>query len=224
MTASDEPRLLDAWQPRRDERVLCLAPPGELVPRVHEVLAGVGAVGRVVAVVRGEAWLSADLSPGIEVVDDDAGAPRRLPGPFDLALVWGSLPFVAGLAELLAPLREALRPGGRLWLDLPAHGWSAVLQACDPRAASWWLPAPGEVEETLVEHGWRDVRVETWLELDTYTSVAEVLEALSRPFPVDFEGAAGRRLAETLRLGLARTFGDHQVSLARRRVRTFCRR
>ncbi len=209
--------ILQSAAPKVGERVLCLAPPGDLGDVLRRFVARATPEGRVVGLVRGDPWIQADIPPGVEVHDGIPERPSIVRGPFDLVAIWGSTPFLDGLEPLLAPIYAALRPGGRLAIDLPAYGFSPVLQACDPRAAGWCLPSVATFREALTDQGFRDVQGVARIDVTTYETLAELLGELARPVPLAFEGPVGNELTATLRANLARAFeGDTELSLARR--------
>lgn len=206
--------------PEPGDRVLCLAPPGELFEVGQASIERVGATGRVCALVVGDPYLQGAVPARLEVHDGDPARPHNVRGPFDVVLVWGSTPFLSTLPALLAPVRDALRPGGKLALDVPAYGFCAVLQASDPRAAEWSLPSADELRGELAELGFRDIEVTPHTELAEYGTLAEMAEALARPFPLAFEGRDGEELLEEIRANLVRGFeGADELSLARRKLR-----
>ena len=212
--------ILDLEAPRSGERVLLLAPPGELGAIAESVLAAVGEGGRVIALVRGDPWLQGAFPARLEIHDADPGHPHQARGPFDLVLCWGSTPFARSFEQLLGPLRQALRPGGRLAVELPSYGFCPALQASDPRASEWWLPGVAAWREALSRHDLRAVEANSTTRVSQYETLAELVDALVRPFAVDFEGQRGLELTEVLRENLAKAFeGAEEIAVARRFVR-----
>lgn len=210
--------------PQSGERVLCLAPPGELRGVVEASLEQVGPGGRVVVPVRGDPYVQANLPARVEVIHGDPGQPP-VAGPFDVVLAWSRVPFLGSLSQFLVPVRDSLRPGGRLELDLPTYGFCPLLQACDPRAADWYLPGTDALREALEVLGFRDIAVSMRVELRSYGTLAQVVDDWIRPFPLAFEGEAGAELTRRLRGNLVRAFeGSRDLSLALRRARGAARR
>ncbi|MEZ5989348.1 MAG: hypothetical protein R3F30_09540 [Planctomycetota bacterium] len=211
-------------RPEPGSRVLLLAPPGELASAASRCLDAVGARGRVVAAVRGEPACSTPCPSG------SRSATSTRPGPpasraLRPRLVWGSLPFVTSLPDLLEPVRHALRPGGALRLDLPTAGYSTILASCHPGAAAWLLPDKEACRGALAELGLRDVELHTWVELHQHEGVAELVEALVAIDPLRYEGRDGRETLEVLRQNLASAFhGAERCDLALRRLRASARR
>ena len=200
--------------------MLLLAPPGELELVAESALGAVGEDGRVIALVRGDPWLQGRFPNRLELHDADPGHPRQARGPFDLVLCWGSSPYVRSFEQLLEPLRQAMRPGGRLAFELPSYGFCPTLQACDPRASTWWLPGVAAWREALARHELREVEANSTTRVIHYETLAELVDALVKPSAVDFEGQRGLELTEELRENLAKAFeGAEDLALARRFVR-----
>lgn len=187
------------------ERVLLIAPPGELEDVAIDVLHRVGEDGRATAIVSGEPFLQATLPARLEVVDGDVARPRA-DGPFDAILAFGSTPFVQSFESFLDPLIPALRPGGRFVFELPCRGFSPVLSSCDPRGASWWLPSTAEWRDALEARGFRDVDAKRVIHRESWTTLAELLDSRVRAFPLEFENRAGVERQDALRKALAERF------------------
>ena len=198
--------LLERARLRAGERLLLLAPPGEVEEIAGDALHRIQA-GHAVAVVRGEPFLQGKLPAKLGIVDDNPACPQRLSGPFDAILSWGSVPFLASFESFLSPLPRLLRPGGRLVFELPCSGYSPVLQACDPEGGRWWLPSVNDWREALAEHGFREIEVARHVTRQHWLTVGELLDARVRPFPLDFENRAGVERQEQLRNALAEAFG-----------------
>lgn len=206
--------------PAIDNRVLCLAPPGELSELSERCLEAVGEAGRVTVILPGDPFLHGDLPPNVEIIEGRPQNPTMLEGPFDLVLAWGSYPFVEDLDEFLPPIVSLLRPGGRICFDLPGYGFCPVLQACHPAAHTWLLPRLVDFEEALSDLELRDVKGSTWVELRKYASLPDMLEDLIKPYPLHFEGRRGEALLNQLRKNLSSAFqGTEDLSLALRRIR-----
>jgi len=205
-------------------RVLCLAPPGELAATtrvcLEAVRAGGAHKGMVAALVEGEPFLHDPLPPELSIIGDDPGQPNTNFGPFDMVLAWGSSPFLGDLDAFLRAVRDATRPGGRIWLDLPAYGFSPILQACHPDAEHWVLPHRSELTTSLEQLGFRDVNTATWVEVRDYDTLADLIDDVVTPFPLRYEGRDGQAMLHTLRQNLASAFeGAVDLSLALRRVK-----
>lgn len=206
--------------PGKGQRVLCLAPPGELAEPAGLCLHAVGPEGLVVAPVRGEPFLTEALPPELRVHDGHPGEPGAIEGPFDLVLSWGSMPFIDELDGFLGTVRSALRPGGKLCFDLPAYGFSPILQASHPLAKDWSLPGADEFRASLEEAEFRNVRCAAWVDVREHRSLGDLVDAIVMPFPLHYEGRAGKKLLHELRRNLSEVFEKtEKLSFALRRVR-----
>lgn len=208
--------ILDRARPTLGERVLLLAPPGELEDVATDVLHRIGSEGQAVAIVSGEPFLQATLPTTLEIVDSSLSAPR-IRGRFDAIVAWGSAPWLESFDSFLEPLVSGLRPGGRLVFELPCRGFSPILESSDPSGQSWWLPRVADWRAALVQRGFRDVEVSRRTRRATWDTLAELLDARVRPFPLDFENLQGVERQEAMRNALAESFeSDHDLELAMR--------
>lgn len=212
----DSTALLDRSLPTRGERLLLLAPPGELEDIALDVLHRVGEDGEATAVVRGDAFLQAKLPTRLRVVDAKLAQPA-LDGHFDAILAWGSTPWIRGTDETADAILPMLRPGGRFVFDLPCYGFSPVLQSCDPQGGDWVLPQGEDWRTSLEKRGFRDVRVRRRIVRASWATLAELLDARVRAFPLDFENREGVERQDKLRKALAEALGrDTEIELALR--------
>ena len=205
--------------PEPGSRLLLLAPPGELADLAQAALDAVGPEGRVHCLMRGEPFLHGPLPSRLEYLEGDPARTEGLRGPFDLILCRSRFPFVQDLESWLAPLGPALRPGGRLALDLPAYGFSAPILASHPSAEDWVLPHPSELAEALANAGFREQECHSKVEIWSLQSFADLVEEIALADSIFFEGLDGRNKLETLRQNLAEAFLDPgPLDVALRRV------
>ncbi|GEM_PF-2631969 len=209
----------------RGLRCLLCAPPGEILDLAHPLLEAVGPGGKVRALLRGEPFLHGPVPPGLTFLDRAPGSPRDLEGPFDLALGFGSLPFIEDPRAFLEGLRRALRPGGRLLLDLPARGFQVLLQACLPGAGAYELVDAAWFEAELEAQGFRGVEIRPLRQRRRFRDFAALMQDLCRPEALSFEGELGAARLESLREALAEALGDRRdFTLVFRRLRVHAMR
>ena len=205
--------------PEPGSRILLLAPPGELAELALAALEAVGPEGSVHCLMRGEPFLHGPLPSRLEYLEGEPSRTHGIRGPYDLILARGRFPFVDELATWLAPLIPALRPGGRLALDLPAYGFSAPILASHPLAHDWVLPHPSEMLEALEKTGLRDAECRSEVEIWSLPSFADLVEEIALSDSIFYEGREGRDKLEVLRQNLAAAYPEAgPVDLALRRV------
>ncbi len=203
-----EPKLSDylAEPPERGSRLLLLAPPGELAHLAKAALDAVGREGSVQCLIEGEPFLHGPLPGRLQTLDGDPRRATGVQGPYDLILARSRFPLVQDLDAWLTALTPALRPGGRLSLDLPAYGFSAPIQASHPAAADWVLHHPSEIVEALKQSGFRAQECKSEVEVWSLPSFADLVEEIAAADSIFFEGREGRERLEVLRQNLAAVF------------------
>ena len=204
--------------PERGSRLLLLTPPGELADLAQAALDAVGPEGSVQCLMRGEPFLHGPLPSRLEYLEGDPARTEGIRGPYDLILARSRFPLIHDLEGWLAPLVPALRPGGRVALDLPAYGFSAPIQASHPSAGDWILPHPSELAEALELAGFRDQECHSEVEIWSLPSFADLVEEIARADSIFYEGREGRDKLDVLRQNLAAACveaGPLDVSLRR---------
>ncbi|MEZ5963297.1 MAG: hypothetical protein R3F56_05555 [Planctomycetota bacterium] len=129
--------LVDALReaaPARRQRVLVL----DSVPAT--------VLGHFVHAVGGEGEVESLATP------DAAASFFRAARRFDLVFAAPAVPSPAGPEPCLAAAHAALRPGGRMLLDLPAASWSDDLWRLLPLLSELGVALPPGVEEDPVRH------------------------------------------------------------------------
>ena len=208
-----------AEPPEPGSRILLLSAPGELAELAQAALDAVGPDGRVQCLIRGEPFLHGALPAGLETLEGNPARAQGIRGPYDLILARSRFPLVEDLDVWLAAINQALRPGGRLVLDLPAYGFSAPIQASHPAAEQWVLHHPSEMTEALARAGFREQAARTEMEIWSLPSFADLVEEIAAADSIFFEAREGRARLEALRQNLAAAFVEAgPVDLALRRL------
>ncbi|MCA8972091.1 MAG: class I SAM-dependent methyltransferase [Planctomycetes bacterium] len=209
--------ILGRADPRTGERILLLAPPGDIEAIAVDLRHRVGDRGQIRAIIAGEPYMQARLAPEVEVIDDRVDAPSSLGrsiGAFDLVLAWGSVPWLPRENEIFGRILAALRPGGRFVFDVPSRDYSEALETCEGVMYDWFLPDSADFEHALDDAGFREVEIECIRHDFQFDTLAELIDARTRPFPLEYENAIGVERQTALRNAFAHMFDrDHDLEL-----------
>lgn len=134
-------------------------------------------------------------------VDVLPAEPRAWPtGRYDAVWVGWTTPTAGNPALGIDLARTALRPGGRLVIDLPALRWSDDLEALRPLLGELGVaPVPGldlePLQQALVAAGLRDVRVTARTCVADLPDAHELVDLALADAPPGVDGAALHLLA-----------------------------